>query len=211
MNEKSAVEKITSSLATKTGANAVAAFGATITPLAAFIPFLIDALASGRQSQRLEETLQEINSLVKANQEAARNMTDDQYKVVSESISAAFYTVSEKKHEALRTAVKNAVTNNVIVNGVSDALSRLIRDISPAEIDFVVRNFQHEQIALWTEEVGPTENIKVQLFEPNSSDEVCISGLINIGLLYPKKSSWDVICYEWSPLTAKLLALFTKA
>lgn len=210
MSEKSSVETVASNLAIRSGANAVAAFGATITPLAAFVPFLIDALASSRQSQRLEKTIREISALVEQNHEAVMNLSDDQYKVVSESISAAFYTVSESKHEALRCAVRNALNNSSIVSGVSDALSRLIRDISPAEIDFVARNFQYGLIALWNENVSSAESAHVKLFQPSSPDEVCISGLINIGLLYAKKPSWDVTCYEWSPLTAKLLALFTK-
>lgn len=210
MTEKSIVEKITGNLATQIGANSLAVLGSTITPLAAFVPFLIDTIASGRQSQRLEETLNKINRLIESNKDAIKNMTDDQYKVVNESISAAFYTISEIKHEALRTAVANALDNNSNVDGISDAISRLVRDISPAEIDFLVRNFQYERLAVADDGIRKAVNIEVQLFEPSSIDEVCISGLINIGLLYSKRSSWDLVCYEWSPLAAKLLVLFTK-
>jgi hypothetical protein len=43
MTEKSALEVVTGNVGTKAAANAVAVLGATITPLAAFVPFLIDS------------------------------------------------------------------------------------------------------------------------------------------------------------------------
>ena len=73
------------------------ASGANITPLAAFVPFLVHSLASGRQSKRLEAMLGELQLLTEQNAEKLKDMTDDQYKVVNEAISAAFYTIDLEK------------------------------------------------------------------------------------------------------------------
>ncbi|MDO8439701.1 MAG: hypothetical protein Q7S97_00575 [Polaromonas sp.] len=60
--ESAGIEVVSSNVGTKIAANAIAVFGATITPLAAFVPFLVDALASGRQSQRLEQMFSELTA-----------------------------------------------------------------------------------------------------------------------------------------------------
>ncbi|MCB1647385.1 MAG: hypothetical protein KDI36_18125, partial [Pseudomonadales bacterium] len=64
VEEESNLEKITGSLAAGASATAVAVFGATVTPLAAFVPFLVRALASGRHSKRLEKAISEIQSVL---------------------------------------------------------------------------------------------------------------------------------------------------
>jgi hypothetical protein len=48
MKDKSTIEKVSSGLPVNIVANTVGVFGATITPLAAFVPFLIQTLASGK-------------------------------------------------------------------------------------------------------------------------------------------------------------------
>lgn len=110
MIEPSAVEKTASNLMVKGAANAVAVFGATLTPLAAFVPFLVDTLASGRQSQRVEGMLRELNELLKAHSEKLKDITDDQYKLVNEAIAAAFYTIDRDKLEVLKRAAANAIS-----------------------------------------------------------------------------------------------------
>lgn len=208
MTEPSALEKISSSLTVKGAANAVAVLGATVTPLAAFIPFLVDSLASRRQAQRLESMFSELQVLTEQCAEEIKAMTDDQYKVVNEAISAAFYTINQEKIELLKRAVSNALLNPDAVAELSDSLSRVIRDISAAEAAFVVKNFGFEMIVVKDEtiEVGKTLAIK-----PNSKEEIILSGLINLGLLYSKASRWDTVAFEWSPIVVKLICLLRDA
>ena len=52
MKKQSALEVVSGNVGAKVATNAFAVLGATITPLAAFVPFLVDSLASGRQAQR---------------------------------------------------------------------------------------------------------------------------------------------------------------
>lgn len=208
VSEKSAVEVVTGNVATKATTTAIAVVGATITPLAAFVPFLVDALASGRQARRLQQMFDELTAITNRHSAQLASLTDDQYKVVSEAISAAFYTVSAEKLELLKRAAASAMLDSAAVDGVSDALARLVRDISAAEAAFVIRNFQFELVVISAEDVvgeGLPSSVTIR---PGTPDESILSGLINLGLLYPKQSRWDLIAYEWSPLTAKLIHVF---
>ncbi len=205
-SEPTMLEKVVSSLPVKGAANTVAVLGATVTPFAAFIPFLVETLASGRQAQRLELMFQELTALMEENTERLKDITDDQYKVVNEAISAAFYTVDQDKIELLKRAASNAFLNPDVVAQLSDPLSRVIRDISTAEAVFVIRNFGYELIVV----SGPPLGANTLVIKPNSTEEIILSGLINLGLLYSKKSRWDVVAFEWSPLVVKLIRLLNE-
>jgi hypothetical protein len=211
MIDPSPLEKTAGSLPVKATANAIAVFGSTITPLAAFVPFLVDTLASGRQTERLERMFAELNALTAEHSERLKELSDDQYKVVNEAISAAFYTTEEAKLDLLKRAAANAVADADAVSGVSDALSRVVRDISAAEAAFVIRNFNCELLVVAD---GPTEMPRTLIdmprtlgIKPHSTDEIILSGLINLGLLYSKTSRWGLVAFEWSPLVVKLIRL----
>lgn len=208
MTEPSGLEKIASSLPVKGAANAVGILGATVTPLAAFVPFLVDSLASGRQAQRLESMFGELRVLTEQNAEKLKDMTDDQYKVVNEAISAAFYTINQEKIQLLKRAASNAFLNPDAVAELSDSLSRVIRDISAVEAAFIVRNFGYEMIVVTNDTIAMEKTLAVK---PHSPEEIILSGLINLGLLYSKASRWDAVAFEWSPLVVKLIWLLHDA
>lgn len=204
MNEATSLEKFTSNIGIKGAANTVAVIGATITPLAAFVPFLVDALASGRQGERLERMFCELTAITTAHSEKLKNLSDDQYKIVSEVISAAFYTINQDKLDLLKRAAANALLDGEAVSQVSDALSRAIRDISASEASFIMQNFKYEMFII----TNDTEVLDgAMAIRPRSNDEIILSGLLNLGLLYSKAPRWDIITFEWSPLVVKLIRL----
>lgn len=207
MIDPSSVEKVTASIPVQGAANAVAAFGATITPLAAFVPFLFGALASGRQSQRLEAMFNEINAVITANAEKLKDISDDQYKFVNEAISAAFYTINQEKIELLKRAVTNAFLNPDSVLQISDSLSRVLRDISASEVEFIVKNYSFKLIVVRGDSEGLPKTLAIK---PNSSEEIILSGIINLGLLYPKTTRVGSMAFEWSPLVIKLIRVLKE-
>lgn len=207
MNKESVIEVVSSNVGTKIAANSIAVFGATITPLAAFVPFLVDALASGRQSQRLEQMFSELTALTNVHSAQLKTLTDDQYKVVSEAISAAFYTIDQEKLQLLKRAAANAFLDSDAVANLSDALSRVVRDISTTEASFVTTNFKYKLFILSEEIFGSADMPPTMTIRPHSDDEIVLSGLINLGLLYSKASRWDVVAFEWSPLVVSLFRL----
>ena len=211
MTKESALEVVSSNVGTKAAANAIAVLGATITPLAAFVPFLVDALASGRQGQRLEQMFSELTALTNVHSAQIKTLTDDQYKVVSETISAAFYTINEEKLQILKRAAANAFLDADAVANLSDALSRVVRDISATEASFVTRNFKYAQFVVSDETFESAEMPPTLSIRPHSDDEIVLSSLINLGLLYSKAPKWDLVAFEWSPLVVKLLRLLKDA
>ena len=211
MNEKSKIEKVSSGLPVNVAANAIGIgiFGATITPLAVFVPFLVQTLASGRQAQRLEKMFDELTAVIESQSEKLKELTDDQYKLINEVISAAFYTVDEQKLALLKNAVVTAIDEPDISTSTSDALSRAIRDISADEAKFVVNNYRYTNLF-----IGPTTDLgNDSLGIPRGShEEVLISGLIGLGLVYstlPSSGYVKSVKYEWSSLVAKLVRLLT--
>ena len=207
MTEPSALEKVTSSLPVKVAANVFSILGATVTPSAQIVPVLLESLASGRQAQRFESTISELRASIEQNDSKLKDMTDDQYKVVNEAISAALYTINQEKMLLLKRAAANALLEPDAVAECSDSLSRVIRDISATEAAFIVRNFSYEMIMVTDDMI---ESPKTLAVKPDSTDEIILSGLINLGLLYSKGTYWDTIAYEWSPLVVKLIRLIRE-
>lgn len=210
MEKQSALEAGSGNVGTKVAANAFAVLFSIGTPLAAFVPFLVDSLASGRQAQRVEKMFGELSELINAHSDQLKALSDDQYKVVSEAISAAFYTISAEKISLLKRTAANAFLNGEIVEKLSDPLSRVVRDISAAEASFVIRNFGYESFMISAEALEPPDLSSTLIIRPHSNDEVIVAGLINLGLLYSKKPKFDVVAYEWSPLVATLIRLIKE-
>lgn len=206
MNNKTLIEELTGSLPASLGANALAVAGATFTPWAAFAPYLLQTLASRRQSERVEKML---SDLAKAVSDLGINMqaiSDDQYKLAGECVVAALSTIDQAKLDYIQSAVLGTLRKPEVSLSNSDALARLIRDISAAEVVFLLTAFQYEGISIDAEQQSMPGRLFVQ---PNSPEELLIGGLIRLGLLYTRSATYDAMMYEWSPLTAKFIALVT--
>jgi hypothetical protein len=159
---------------------------------------------------------EELKAIVEQHAEKLKDLTDDQYKVVNEAISAAFYTINEDKLDYLKRAAKNAFLKPGAVEGLSDPLSRVVRDLSAAEAKFISTNFGFELIMLFAKQGGsvpPGSEVtaaKLLQIEAGSADEVIVSGLIGLGLLYAKTPRFGSVMYEWSPLVAKVMVLLRE-
>ncbi len=207
MNEPSTVENISGNLITGITATSVAALGVSITPLAAFVPFLLQSLATGRQAKRIDKSLAEINEILVAHKKAIENISDFQYKLICEVISAVFQSVNQEKIEFLKAAVKNTLTTNVVNDKNTDYLSRILRDISVEEAHFIIDNFQYKNIFFG--KVSSVSDGRLTIKE-GSETEIIASGLINMGLIYSKIPTLGSTKYTFSPVVAKLLVLLGK-
>ena len=101
-------------------------------------------------------------------------------------------------------SVVNTLTDPTIPHGTSDALGRLVRDVSAAEVVFLIDAFRFSGISIDAELVAQEGQLIVK---PNSPEELLVGGLIRLGLLYARSTTWDSMMYEWSPLTAKFILL----
>jgi len=200
------VEKVAGSVVTESALTvlAVALGGALLAPL---LPVLAKSLASERQMRRIEAALSEITSWLESNDKALLNLTDAQYKFINEVVLAVLHTTSDEKLSYLRRAIRNGLAMTDIQPQESVFLSRVLRDISAEETDFLVREFSHKRIQLGAAPSGG--ELPGTLVVPEGSrNELMVSGLISLGLLIPAGPTVnDLNLLRFSNGVAKLIML----
>lgn len=202
MEEPSALEKVSGNLLTEAGLTALAAYAAT--PLSALLPVLSNSLASGRHAKRVEKALTDVNRTLKTHEEQIHNLTDAQFKIINEAILTILQTTQDEKILYLKQAVQNNILEERVPITLAAQISRILRDISSEELDFLRDHFQYSRIVFGQEPMNDNE-LKV---ETNSQMGILVSGLISMGLVVPGAATWDDIGrYQFSPLVAKLLAV----
>jgi hypothetical protein len=202
-DKPTALEKVTGSLATESAATVVAALVGS--PLAALLPVLTNALANGRHRARLEATLSQMNATLTENVAKVQKLSDEQYKVVNEAILAAFQTLDAQKLEYLRRVVRNGLDQTDLVPQEAAALSRIVRDISAEELDFLIEHANVRRIQVAKEFLREDDVLKIPSDSPTTP---IFLGLISLGLLMPGEPTWDDSdLYRFSSLKDKLLDL----
>lgn len=205
-SKASALERISGNVVTESVLTTIAAIAGG--PIAPLLPVLAKSLAAGRQQARAEAALTDMQRALAAHEELVRNLSDEQYKLVNEAISAVFHTTQEAKLRLLRNVVTNALTTEVTSAREAVVLSRMVRDISVDEAAFLSTNlwFSAVQILDRTGEVQLGESIL--RVSPSSPDTALVSGLLSLGLLTPAESTWDGAgLLRFTPYAAKLLAV----
>lgn len=176
-------------------------------PLAPLLPVLAKSLASERQRHRIEGALVEISSVLEAHDQVLQNLTDPQYKLINEAILATLHTTSNEKLIYLRSAIRNGLEMPDIQPEESVVLSRVIRDISAEEADFLVQNFSHQRIQFGVTSGSPP--VGVFVVSEGGRNELIVTGLISLGLLIPAGPTMDDQgVMRFSSSVAKLIALF---
>ena len=201
----SAVEGIAGGLTVQGSLTAIAALAGG--PLAALLPVLANTLAAGRQRMRVDAALADIATTLAAQQDKLKSLTDEQYKFVNEVVLALLHTTDDQKIELLKRAVRNGLDLAEMPGHESVYLSRIIRDISSQEADFLARNFGMQRI--WLNETPmPEQKDGTIAIDPQTSDGHIVSSLITLGLVSTAEPTWDDSgLLKYSPMVAKLLAI----
>lgn len=199
------IETIAGSHVTESGLTLVGVVSGV--PLAALLPVLSNSLASGRHKKRVEEALAEISSTLDAQAEIVRNLTDSQYKLINEIVLTILQTTSAPKLKYLRNVVQNGLQMPELEHQEATVLSRIIRDISAEEVDFLVRNFSYKkiQLGITTSDSPLPEVLRVSA---DGRDELIVSGLMSLGLVITAGPTiGDSGLFKFSSGVAKLIAL----
>lgn len=177
-------------------------------PLAALLPVLSNSLASGRQKKRVEAALADINSVLTIHANTLRNINDAQYKLINEVILTLLHTTSEEKLVYLRRAVRNSLEVSDMQAAEAAVLSRIIRDISAEEADFLISSFSHQRLQLGNTS-GTEEGVLV--IPIGGREELVVSGLISLGLLISAGPTIDDSgLLRFSNAVAKIIALLVE-
>lgn len=204
----SLLEKSAGSLGTETAMTIIATLAGGL--LAPLLPILTNTLAYQRQKVRVETALIEISENLASYGERLNEISDNQYKLVNETILAILQTADKEKLELLSLAVKNTLNLHELDTHEAYFLSRLVRDISVQEIIFLQQSFSHERIALVAQ---PTETdtglFEIQINTPNGR---LAAGLISLGILASVGGTYDDLgTFRFTPIAAKLLTLLQRA
>ena len=201
------VEKIAGNIGTESALTIIGALSGN--PLAPLLPILSKSLASDRQQKRVEAALIEINSVLEAHADALREITDGQYKLINEAILAFLHATSAEKLTYLRRAVRNSLTMSDIQPEEAVVLSRVIRDISDEEADFLLRHFSHQRIQLGSAQNSEPSGVLV--VPAGGGEELIVSGLISLGLIIPAGPTFDDSgLMRFSNVVAKIIVLLRE-
>lgn len=203
----SSLEAVSGSAATEAALTVVGAL--TGGPLAPLLPVLVKSLASGRQHSRVVAALASIDQTLKDHSSQLADLTDEQYKLVNETILAVLHTTSEQKLSYLRTAIRNALALSDLLPQESVVIGRIVRDISAEEAAFLLANFDYERVQL-AKTPGPHEQ-RVLTVDPDSRDGLVAVGLISLGLLAPDEPTYDDSgLLRFSSVVAKVIVLLRE-
>ena len=208
IKQSSLVERVASSLLTEGALTAVAA---TIgTPLTALLPILNNSLAAGRQRQRVEATLIEMNEVLLRHEHELAALTDQQYKFINEAILSLLHTTNVEKMALLSNVVRNGLKAKYLPDQEAVFLSRIVRDISADEAAFLMKNFSYDRI--WMNETEPRESASTTLaIKPATPEGHIVLGLMTLGLVTIAEPTWDESgLLRYTPLVAKLIALIQQ-
>lgn len=134
--EKTKLEAITGALPTKIIASVIGAFSGGIP--GAILPVLTNSLAHQRHIVRIEKAINDILLILDAHREKLKNLTDAQYKIISESISCVHKCVDDEKIEYLKKAISNTFISDDFEHGETEKISGIIRNITAKEAKFLV-------------------------------------------------------------------------
>jgi len=205
MKEKTKLENVAGSLPITVGATILAAIGGT--PFAALLPVLNSSIASRRHRERIEAALTDIEQTLRAHEDVIRDLSDSQYKLVSETIFTILQTMNDEKVEYLKNILRNSINENALSYSDAEIISRIIRDISPAEMAFLSQNQEVSRISF-----GSEDRSDVLCVEFGTSEDLIVGGLIANGLVVPcAPTLGEVGLFRFSGAVDKLLALLAEA
>jgi len=151
-----------------------------------------------------------MNDVLLKHEAQLATLTDQQYKFINEAILSLLHTTNESKMRFLRNVVQNGLSAPELKDQEAVFLSRVIRDISAEEAQFLIANFGYERI--WLNESEPSESQRPTLaVKPSTPNGQIALGLLTLGLLTTAEPTWDDSgLLRFTPLVAKLIALLKK-
>ncbi|MFA6179817.1 MAG: hypothetical protein WC696_09430 [Candidatus Methylopumilus sp.] len=203
-----ALEKVAGSLSTEATLTAISA--AIGTPLSALLPVLGKSLAAERQKQRVDAALCEINGILGQHEAQLAHITDQQYKFINEAVLALLHTTNESKMNLLRDVVQNVLSASGLPDQEAVFLSRIIRDISAEEAQFLINNFSYKRI--WLSEMTPPDSeLHALAVNPTKPEGQTVLGLFTLGIVATAEPTFDDMgLLRFTPMAAKLIVLLKK-
>jgi signal transduction protein with GAF and PtsI domain len=204
MKKSGLIEKIENHPVVQAGVTLISSYH----PAAGILPTLLSSAANTRMEKRIEEAIEDLERQVSSIQEQVATMNDAQYKLVCETLSHLQRTNDPEKIEYLKRAVLNGVKANDLTSEKAYIISRIVRDVSAVEIDFIMAAAKYLRIRL---EV-PNQDGSIPITDQTTytvaegyANQTIIAGLRSLGLL-KEDETWDS-GYQLTPLAFALITL----
>lgn len=208
LEEKSTVEKASGSLITGVSLTLLAAAASTANPTAALLPLLTNSLASKRHEKRVEQAIESLENEFRAIEEKVASMSDPQYKFISELVLSIIHSPDDEKISYLKNAIKSTITIDSMKMHDAVVLSRILRDISVLELQFLLKNVGS---VICTDD-KPREN-EVAIDKSIGLNSVIISGLQGQALLTTIQGMVFGVenRYYFTPLAERIAKVFKNS
>jgi len=204
MKKAGNIEKLEGHVATQI----LATLAGAVSPAAAILPVLLSSAANTRMQARIDEALKSLQEeLTKLGENVAR-MSDAQYKVVCDALSHLHRTTDAEKIIYLKRAVINGVLDEELSCGKAYIVSRILRDISALEIDFLITTMEHTEVYLMIPNPDgsiPVLDTSVYTVASSIQNQTIIAGLLSLGLI-AESGKWKA-GYFCTPVAYTLVAM----
>lgn len=107
MQKETFLEKVCGNTGTSVATTLIAASGGVY--LAPLIPILTTSLANNRYQKRVENAFSDVNERLSPLEDAVKNLSDNQFKLVGEILSFIMHTTNDDKIELLKNAAISGV------------------------------------------------------------------------------------------------------
>lgn len=210
MEDPKFLEKASGNIGTSVAATLIAASGGAY--LAPLLPTLSTALANRRYQDRVGKALSDLEDRLAAHEEQVRNLSDAQFKLVSEVTSTLLHTNSEQKIDYLKNAVINGVGAFSVEDHEVSVISRSLRDISLDEMRYLIFVVEYQEVIVVPGEDGAgEEDDKKMCLSANDPVVQLVSGLNNLGLIATTSSGYGgTINYRILPVAKELVRLVSE-
>lgn len=179
-----------------------------LNPAAAILPVLLSSAANARMQERIDEALKWLqDELIKLEGNVAR-MSDAQYKIVCEALSHLHRTSDAKKIGYLKRAVINGVLDEELSGEKAYIVSRILRDISALEIDFLLMVMKHNQVYIINQKPDgsiPVFDAAAYNVANSIENQMIIAGLLSLGLV-AENGQWKT-GYISTPVAYTLISM----
>lgn len=182
-------ESVTGNVLTLATANAVVArledsSLTVITSLAAAVPVFLESLASRRHQKRIEDAIADISESLKGLEGKIQNLTDEQYKLANELFLSLLQTTHAEKIKYLKNAIKYTIETPDIKAQEATVLSRIFRDISAEEVQFLKKISHYDHICMRAQKPNDAEK-NIYYVAHDGEESILVAGLTALGVLIP--------------------------
>ena len=212
IKKSTTLENIAGSPITLSAATAYAVIDGGV--IAALLPVLTTTLASERQKKRVDIAIADLNLQLEQNKSALRDISDNQYKLINETILTVLQTTCDEKIKHLKAAISRSIEMVDLKTQDAFQLSRLLRDSSAEEVKFLIENFHYQIVQLCRNKEETLSEIRSPGSEDifymimDSAEGRIASGLVSLGLLVQAGiRGIDTGSYKFAPICSKLIAL----